>query len=311
MDRRRGFRAVSAALLLLLAVLGPGQAVVVGAATMGSVSGRVTDADGRGVVGRRVAIRAVGKVAVTGADGIYAIDPVPTAASPYDVQLLSPCTGDQVKRVVVDGAEAVNFTVAAPVARAGYVCRPTTAEFLPLGTITMTPADTDDGVSGFNDAVDTWPFFGRQVSTFWMSVNGFLQAGTHQGAGITNGPIPQADLPNGVLAPLWDDLVVGSGAMYAGKSEDDAGNGYLAFSWIDVSFLSDRNRTVSFQVVLYASGRIVFQYGGISEAADAFRAQGGSATVGIEDFEGDGGVQRSFNQPVLASGYGIELIPSK
>jgi hypothetical protein len=91
---------------LLLVLLSPAQARLAAGITYGSVSDAVRNADGHGVGDLRVGVPATGTALRHHRRQRVVPHPErPTSSGPYDVQLLAPCTRDQVKRVVLDDAE--------------------------------------------------------------------------------------------------------------------------------------------------------------------------------------------------------------
>jgi hypothetical protein len=304
------------ALVFVLALFGPGRVRVSGAVTTGSVSGFVRDSQGNGVGGLRVGILATGlPYAQTSSNGAYTLSFVPTSASPYDVHLLAPCTRDQVQRIVVDGAETLNFTVAAPDApRAGYRCQVSSFSYVDGTAITgLTGDDEFDFFFGF--PFGTMPYFGRSVSNFVVTTNGYLTFDTSPTFAFPgNVPLPQTDEPNGVIAPFWDDLVVDAEAVIRTGGGGVAPNRFFVLEWVNVAFFHappPRGPRVTFEVVLFENGRIVFNYKSVTGTTEQdSRTRGGSATVGIENFEGTAANQRSFNQPYLDNGFAIEFVPA-
>src|SRR5262249_44694378 len=83
------------------------------------------------------------------------------------------------------------------------------------GTL-ATLTDPDDGYATIAAGI-AFPFFGTNVSassSIYPSTNGLLAIFTPD-ASHTNASIPSTAVPNGFMAPLWDDLLVPStGAIY-------------------------------------------------------------------------------------------------
>ncbi len=296
----------------MLCLVGPGQVAVTGAVTTGTVSGRVTDGNGNGVGGLRVRVLAIEAVVATASNGGFTIDGVPTARSSYRVELLAPCGRNQDRRVVVDGSEVVNFTVAPVATVAGYQCRPTSQPY------SSVPGATPPFLSEVDDTAKTvgsivFPFFGVTVTSVSVGSNGLVTVEEVNAATSRfNTTIPQPDAPNAVIAPFWDDLDLrGGGTVNVSIDERNDQFSALLIEWRNAAVFGFPNQRFNFQVELHRSGRIVFLYDGLGIGPDRLQTRGAGATVGIEDFEGDAGLQASFNEPLLESGYGIEFIPSK
>ena len=84
--------------------------------------------------------------------------------------------------------------------------------------------------------------------------------------------MPDAGLPNGVLAPYWDDLANITICRL------DAAN-RVTIQW-NGNLFSDSSVAVQFQAVIRPNGRVDYIYGGGHEA------DGASGTVGIENLGG-------------------------
>jgi hypothetical protein len=307
--RRWTSRLIAVGLTFVLALIGPAPVRVAGAETVGSVTGTVSDANGNPVPRLRVVILATGQPAVTtDRRGHYTIPSVPTSGTAYDVQLLAPCGRDQAKRVVVNGAETVNFTVATGVIQAGYRCGVTALPYVE-GTSTVTLSGDD----AFAEVTMPFgvPFFGASPdSTITVSTNGFLlfspQVFPEQ---FRNRTMPQTDAPNGIVAPFWDDLIVDGSAAVRYASGGSSPNRFFVIEWFNVLLLGSIQERLSFEAVLFEDGRIVFNYRAIDADSSVLRERGQSATVGIESPDGTAAVQRSFNQPYLDNDFPIDIRP--
>ncbi|HEX8681308.1 MAG TPA: ExeM/NucH family extracellular endonuclease [Ardenticatenaceae bacterium] len=109
---------------------------------------------------------------------------------------------------------------------------------------------------------------------------------------------PMADAPPYFIAPFWDDLGDASGAVYY-QTFLTATVPYAVIQWEDRNHVLTTN-TVTFQVLLFESGDILFQYEDVV-LGDPELDYGGSATVGIKGST----IQYSFNQPVLRDSLAI------
>lgn len=159
---------------------------------------------------------------------------------------------------------------------------------------------TDDAISAPIALGFSMPFFEHSYDSVYVSTNGFLAFGDTAPRPVKhNAPIPVDDEPNNIAAPLWDDLVLTAPPYTAGKvyhqSGGDAPNRYMVIEWVGVlRFGSGNEALLTFEVVLYENGDILFNY------LDLPGETGSTATVGIEDAEGVDGVQYLYNQPGLA-----------
>jgi hypothetical protein len=126
----------------------------------------------------------------------------------------------------------------------------------------------------------TFDFFGAAQTDFIVAANGFLAFGntnpTCSFGCFSNGTIPAAAQPNGIIAGYWDDL-----AEIRICRKDEATK--VTVQWTGKTFNDDS--AVQFQIVMNSSGKIDFIYG------PNHRATGASATVGVEDATGTAGIQ--------------------
>src|SRR6185369_17821035 len=133
-----------------------------------------------------------------------------------------------------------------------------------------------------------------------LDSNGFVMPGsTNPGSASLNQNLPDAALPNGVIAPFWDDLdlqgqpgdLFGGGdwlyaLLHVRQSAD-----YLVVEWHDAQKKGDGGSAYSFQVwVQLNTEHITFAY-----ATPAFAGDTSSATVGFENSDGTLGHSYLYN----------------
>ncbi|MBN1147601.1 MAG: hypothetical protein JXA78_10120 [Anaerolineales bacterium] len=143
----------------------------------------------------------------------------------------------------------------------------------------------------------TFKFYENQYTQVYISDNGLLGFDSSiQGSGVSqNQNIPNDyESPQNIIAPFWDNLVVdeasyGSAVYYAKGSQ--AGKKFFAVEWYQVDSLK-RYDDLTFEVILYEDGDIVFQYDVLDGPTD-------DATVGIEDSYGMDGLQYLYNSEGL------------
>jgi hypothetical protein len=135
-------------------------------------------------------------------------------------------------------------------------------------------------------------FHGTAYETVWTVTNGWLGFVTQTGTTLSNVAIPAAAVPNGFLAPFWDDLDLAdaSGSLGSIFQYDDAANNRFIIQWNEVPHYNGTPASprYTFQVQLYDSGRIVYQYGNMDGILT-------SATIGMENPLGTDGLLCSFN----------------
>ncbi|WP_337865971.1 T9SS type A sorting domain-containing protein, partial [Ignavibacterium sp.] len=129
----------------------------------------------------------------------------------------------------------------------------------------------------------TFPFYGNNYTQAYLSTNGFLSFTALTVSYFTNGTIPNAALPNNVIAPFWDDLDGRTQGTVHYLQEP----GKLTIQFTNWQKYSGTG-SLTFQVVLYSSGKIMFYYNNMNATLN-------SATVGIENSTGTDGLQIAYN----------------
>jgi subtilisin family serine protease len=233
-----------------------------------------------------------------------------TAATPdsglytasYNVSAAGPLT---VSASVRAGGETVTQT-ATGTAFLNYVCENTTFNWVDVTPGTrLTGAGGDDSFSTLGIGFPV-SYFGQSYTTAYVSSNGFVALGSNANAeDWSNDPVPNADWPNGVVAPFWDDLDPSAGgAVYAGVT-GTAPNRTLHVEWFNVPHFSlSGGGAATFEVSLSENGDVRFQYLDTDFGNASWNA-GASATAGVENDTGAVGRQVSFEQPVLTTGRAV------
>lgn len=127
----------------------------------------------------------------------------------------------------------------------------------------------------------SFKFYGNSYSSLYICSNGILTFGSGTTT-ASNVAIPNAAAPNNFIAPFWDDFnptASGSGKIYY-KSFSK----YVVISWenVLVSVPDIPNyQPQKFQVILYETGEIRFQYSTLN--------RGYTCTVGVENSSGTAG----------------------
>ncbi|MEZ4387892.1 MAG: S8 family serine peptidase [Candidatus Krumholzibacteriia bacterium] len=160
-----------------------------------------------------------------------------------------------------------------------------------VGQIVGNEDDTSYGPFSLGFA---FPYYGATYSQVRICTNGFITFDSSSSAPYTNGPLPNTDAPNLMVAPFWDDLNPSSGGNI--YRYYDAPNARYIVQWDGVPhYPADGSYT--FQVILYASGVMVFQYEAVSN--------GGSCTVGIENASASDGLQIVYDGAFVQNGMAV------
>ena len=133
----------------------------------------------------------------------------------------------------------------------------------------------------------------------------------------SNQPIGESTTIDGFIAPYWDGLsydywtypIIKAG-VYC-QTIGSAPNRLFVVEWQGLlysAFNTTTSEGITFEAILYeGSNKIQFQYQKTSYGIVSPNANGGSATIGIEDPSGNIGLEYSFNQQVLSEGLAIEF----
>jgi subtilisin family serine protease len=113
-----------------------------------------------------------------------------------------------------------------------------------------------------------------------------------------NRSIPDATLPNAIVAPYWDDLDPSVGGAVWTRTVGEAPNRRFVVAWVGVPRFTGGDAT--FELILEeGTGDFVFQYQDVVHG-DPDWDYGGGATIGVEDGAGERGTLLSYNDPYLA-----------
>lgn len=144
---------------------------------------------------------------------------------------------------------------------------------------------------GFN-----FPFYGNTFSTVNVCTNGWLSF-TSTLTSLTNNPLPGTGAPENLLAVFWDDLLPGTSPARVFRYND--GTRFIV-SFVGVPRYSSGG-PYTFQVILYPSGRIVYQY---------LNMQGtrlNEATIGIQNATRTDGLMAVHNAAYVHDGLAVQF----
>jgi subtilisin family serine protease len=178
--------------------------------------------------------------------------------------------------------------------------------------IDATAGGTNTGVRADDASVTvalpfSFPFFEGSYTTVKISTNGYLVFGGGDATAWTNVRLPSSAQPNGIVAPLWDDLRLTTRGAIWYRTVGTAPNRRFVVSWIGAPHYYDVGDS-TFQAILEeGSGDVVFQYQDV-DFGDSFSDYGASATVGVEDVPGTVGRTFSFDQASLTPYVGTRAL---
>lgn len=148
----------------------------------------------------------------------------------------------------------------------------------------------DDNFGGPFSMGFAFNFYGNSYTELYFSTNGLITFGSGTSS-LSNTQIPSTSTPQNFIAPFWDDLAVGggsnSGAIYY-QQLGIAPNRQFVVEWCNITTLGGSG-PMTFEVILNETGAMWMQYQTLGTASS------GSATVGIENFDGTDGLEYSYN----------------
>ncbi|MBA4147106.1 MAG: S8 family serine peptidase [Verrucomicrobia bacterium] len=168
---------------------------------------------------------------------------------------------------------------------------------------------SNDGVSPAQSLPFSFSFYGQSYDQIYISANGLIGFENQGLSTAVNADIPNASLPNNIIAPFWDDLnPAAAGTVYVGTT-GTAPNRKAVISWVGVRHVSNPPTTFTFQAVLEEGfHRILFQYQDVKPASNHQSAAGKSATIGVEHSSGLVAAKYSFNgSTLLSNGQAIQF----
>jgi subtilisin family serine protease len=164
-----------------------------------------------------------------------------------------------------------------------------------VGT-TIPFASFDDSNYGPIPIGFSFPFYGETFTTVRASTNGFLTF-TSTLTDSSNGPIPSTGAPPNLLAVWHDDLNFRT--LQRAKYYSDGSRFIVQFTGVD---RDPTGSDFTFQVILYPSGMIVYQYLTMNGALD-------SATIGIQNAARTDGLMVVNNAAYVHDGLAIQFLP--
>jgi hypothetical protein len=154
-----------------------------------------------------------------------------------------------------------------------------------IGTPISLPSGDDANVSGIPIGF-SFPFYGHAFDHVNVCTNGWLSfTSTATAFGNVGLPNAASSTPENLIAPFWDDLLPGTAAPRIYTYGDAT---KFIVSYVNVPHFSSGG-PYTFQVILYPSGTIDYQY----LSMDPGRLN--EATIGIQNATKDVGLQVVFN----------------
>ncbi|MDN5354610.1 MAG: hypothetical protein PWQ09_1366 [Candidatus Cloacimonadota bacterium] len=158
----------------------------------------------------------------------------------------------------------------------------------------------NDESSGMIPLDFSFNYYGQQYDQFRINPNGWIGFG-NDWTDYHNYSIPDPDAPLAAIFGLWDDLY---------PEDDEGGDGQVYYYsdsdslvvWYNnvIHYPGQTNGTYDFQIIIYENGGILFQY-------RTLQGELSSATIGIQDHNGNIGLQVAYNQNYLEENLAIKF----
>ncbi|MFH1198521.1 MAG: C25 family cysteine peptidase [bacterium] len=165
-------------------------------------------------------------------------------------------------------------------------------------TVTFPNGTLDDGYTNAIPMGISFKYYDVLYTNIYISTNGFLSLGSLTNSYVTNSSLPNSSAPNNIIAPFWDDL---EGRTQGSVKYQQVGDKFIVqfTNWQRYSS-SGGTGSYSFQIVLAASGKIMFYYQNMVGTLN-------SATVGIENSTGTDGLQICMDASYIANNLAVKI----
>lgn len=143
-----------------------------------------------------------------------------------------------------------------------------------------------------------FPFYSQTYSKIFINTNGYITLETSSHDTFSSGLLPNASDPQKLIAAYFDDLSLGSGAIYCKKEAKR-----VIVQYDQVSILGDSDSKLTFQVVLEADGTIIFYYNTLLGSV-------GFELVGVQDASQMVGKTVVYNSSYLKDNLAVQFKPN-
>jgi len=162
-------------------------------------------------------------------------------------------------------------------------------------TPTGTFSALDEGYAGPIDIGFDFKFYNELYNEIYFGSNGFVSFQSITGNTYSNAQIPSSSTPNALISAIWDDLDGGNGGTVYYESFND--KFVVQYDNWGEYFGSG---TFTYQVVLHKSGKVMIYYNSMTGDLS-------SSTVGIENHNGDDGLQVAYNASYISNEKAIQF----
>ncbi|MFG2661442.1 S8 family serine peptidase, partial [Streptomyces sp. NPDC048425] len=268
------------------------------------VSGTVLDVTGKPLAGAKVELNGSPLDAVTtDAKGAYSFAKVAEGSYGVVVKPAAPilCNGIYNGDATVGSADLTkNAQVPNRTDISGNSCAPATYSWIAGSNKVALSGDEDSAKVALPFSVK---LYGVSYSSASVTTDGLVNFLSSRVGDYSNTTLPTTGYNSvkGIVAPLWDDLVLDKKSSVQTATTGTTGHRKFAIVWNNAAYGNGTSGRATFEAVFdEATGAVTLQY---KDVAD----KGAGATVGIADQSGTDALQYSFNQSVIAAGTAVRF----
>lgn len=156
----------------------------------------------------------------------------------------------------------------------------------------------DEGYFGPLSLGFNFKFYGAPYTQIFVHTDGYITVQNQSNTTYSNSTIPDSDVPNGVIAALWDDLE-GKSTSKVYYKQDGAKFIVQFQDW--TRYGSSSTGTFTFQIVLNSNGKIQYYYKSMTGAVN-------QSTVGIENMDGTDGLQVAKDAAYIVNNLAVQFM---
>ncbi|MEA3475141.1 MAG: choice-of-anchor J domain-containing protein [Candidatus Cloacimonadota bacterium] len=176
------------------------------------------------------------------------------------------------------------------------------------GTDVIGTVDGDSKVGGPYSIGFDFNFFGTNYNQFWIAADGYICFSSITSSEMTNRHIPNTLGVGNIVALFWDDMNPGDTSVLDRHIYYGTYGGNMVITYLhlpEYNYSPDADGWITAQIILKPSGNVKLQY---KEHGTSIDLNG--ATVGIENFAEDAGVEYHYNTdggPIFSSPLAVEF----
>jgi hypothetical protein len=218
-------------------------------------------------------------------DGLYTGSFTPAVAGPIALSVVA-SVGQATRTRTVEGAAVAN-----------YVSEDAPFDWVDATLGTEAELNCDD-CSLELELPFAFSFYGQAFTNVRVSSNGYVVFGPGSATSYVNAALPNASVPNGIVAPFWDDLDPSTAGGVWFRTVGAPPDRRFVVAWVGVPHYGAAAEA-TFEVVFEErTHQIYLEYRDVDLGEPTYNG-GASATVGVENLEGTVGKQLSYNQVSL------------